>query len=306
MYTQEQINRILQLIEDEKERLGSFAAVAKKCKISETALSQVRSGKYGASGDDIYDTIALALGYDFDNGNWKMAEITNYFEVLEVLETAKKEQLFVGISEKAGSCKSATSKLFLEKYKREGAFMLTCKEWSAREYLQKLAIEIGAEMPKGYVRKNDMIDIIADSIKKKSRLKPIIIIDQSNSLKPSARVANIHIFNECEDIMAMVIIGTDNLEYEIKRGVRLNKVGYDELDSRFGRKYIHLTGANIKDVRAICAVNGIKDADKQRAIFEECEPVRKEVGEGRTIMVVEDIRRVKRIVKRERLLRNEH
>jgi hypothetical protein len=59
--TNVQKNEILQLIEDEKERLGSYRAVAGKCKLSEATISQLRKGSYAAEGSDVYETIALAL-----------------------------------------------------------------------------------------------------------------------------------------------------------------------------------------------------------------------------------------------------
>jgi hypothetical protein len=133
---------------------------------------------------------------------------------------------------------------------------------------------------------------------------PLLIVDQANSLKPSALRSHIYLFNECEDKLGLVIIGTENLEHEIKKGVRLNKPGYDEFDSRFGRTYIHLIGATLSDTRKICEVNGVTDRDVQKKIFEKCQPTKTMVGDDdnqKTIYVVEDIRRIKRLVKSERL-----
>ena len=73
MLTSQQKNEILELVEDEKQRLGSYRAVANKCRISEATISQLRKGSYAAEGDDIYTTIALALGYSFDSGTWTIA-----------------------------------------------------------------------------------------------------------------------------------------------------------------------------------------------------------------------------------------
>jgi hypothetical protein len=301
MLTNVQKNEIVALIESEKKRLGSAAAVAKKCKVSETAISQLTNGKYPTKGDDIYETIALALGYDFGGNNWNIAETTNFHIVSQVLNDAKTESMFMGISYKAGSGKTSTANVFYRENKHNGVFKIDCKEWAGHTFLTEIATQIGAEIPKGYAKTNVLIENIAAAVKKIARLRPLIILDQANSLKSSALRSLIHIFNECEDVLGLVIIGTENLEYEIKRGVRLNKAGYDELDSRFGRKYISLIGANLNDARKVCEANGITDRDLQKRIFDECEPTKTLLSDGRRIEVIEDMRRLKRVIKRERL-----
>lgn len=304
MLTQIQKDEIIQLIEDEKERLGSFRAVAIKCNVSEATISQLRKGKYGAGGDDIYSTIGVALGYGFDNGSWNIAETTNFRIITNVLIDAKNESMFIGISHRAGSGKTSTSDVFTSANRRKGVFKLNCKEWSGRQFLAAIIREIGAEMPKGYATLNAMIESISEAFKRMAYLKPELILDQANSLKSPALRTLIHLYNECEDILGLVILGTDNLEHEIKRGVRLNKLGYDELDSRFGRKYVHLIGSTLKDTRLICEANGITDRETQSKIFHECEPNRVTIDtedQSKTVLVVEDMRRLKKLIKSKRL-----
>ncbi|OFX62674.1 MAG: hypothetical protein A2066_18745 [Bacteroidetes bacterium GWB2_41_8] len=301
MLTSQQKNEILELVEDEKQRLGSYRAVANKCRISEATISQLRKGSYAAEGDDIYTTIALALGYSFDSGTWNIAETTNFRIITDVLNDAKHEAMFLGIAHRAGSGKTATSDVFLANNRRNGTFKINCKEWNGRAFLTEIIREIGAEMPKGYASVNAMITSIAEAFKKMAYMKPLLMLDQANSLKSSSMRTLIHLYNELEDILALVILGTDNLEYEIKRGVRLNKPGYDEIDSRFGRKYIHLIGATLSDTRKICEVNSITDKEDQARIFHDCEPTRITIEEGKTILAVEDIRRLKRLIKSKRI-----
>lgn len=299
--TDKQKKEILELVEVEKERLGSYRAVAKKCGLSEATISQLRKGTYLAEGDDVYETIAVRLGYDFDNGAWKIAPITNFKIVYQTLADAKNESMFIGISHKAGSGKTVTSDAFLADNRSKKVFKLNCKEWGARTFLNKLAHEVGADIPKGYITSSDVIEAISETIKSMAGHKPLIVLDQANSLKPAALRSIIHIYNENEDILGMVILGTENLEYEIKRGVRLNKMGYDEVDSRFGRVYVHLIGASLSDTRLICEANGITDKALQKNIFDECAPATITLADGASIKAVEDIRRIRRIINREKL-----
>jgi hypothetical protein len=301
MLTTVQKNEILQLVEDEKQRLGSFRAVANKCRISEATISLLRKGSYAAEGDDIYTTIALALGFEFDSGNWNIAETTNFRIINEVLDDAKAESMFMGIAHKAGSGKTATSDVYLANNKRNGTFKVDCKEWNGRAFLFEIVREIGAELPKGYASVNDLIGSISEAFKRMAHLKPLLILDQANSLKSPALRTLIHLYNECEDLLGLVILGTENMECEIKRGARLNKPGYDEIDSRFGRKYIHLIGATLADTRKICDANGVTDKETQSRIFQACEPSKITLEDGMSIRAIEDIRRLKRLIKRERI-----
>lgn len=306
MLTETQKTDILQLVEDEKIRLGSYSAVARKCKVSEATISQLRKGTYAAEGDDIYMTIALALGHDFDSGKWKIAtDVTNFRAVTEVLMDAKQESMWIGISHRAGSGKTAASDVFLSQFKRHGAFKINCKEYGGRAFLLEIAREVGADIPKGYASTNMLIDCIAEAVKKMAHLNPQLTLDQANSLKPSALRTLIHLYNPLEDILGLVAIGSDALETEIKRGVRLNKTGYDELDSRFGRRYIHLLGATKSDTRKICRVNGITDEKIQDEIFNDCNPIHITLEDGKSIKIVEDFRVIKRQVK-SRLLQQKH
>jgi hypothetical protein len=299
MLTVQQKNEILELVADEKQRLGSYRAVANKCRISEATISQLRKGSYAAEGDDIYTTIALALGYSFDSGTWNIAETTNFKSITDLLND----------SHRAGSGKTATTEVYLANNRRNGVFKINCMEWNSRTFLSKIIREIGADMPKGYVSVNEMIESISEGFKRMAYVKPMLILDQANSLKFSSLRTLIHISNLCEDFLAVVILGTDNLEYQIKRGVRLNKPGYDELDSRFGLNYIHLTGATLADTRKICEVNGITDKELQSKIFHECEPTRTSVTtedqngieQSKTVLVIQDIRRLKRLIKSKRI-----
>lgn len=308
--TNVQKNEIIQFILDEVKRLGSATEVAKKCKVSGATISQIIGGTYAAKGDDMHIKIGIALGYSFDNGEWRIAtDITDFRIIEEVLNDAKHESMFLGVSDNAGCGKTATSDTYLQQNKRAGVWKLHCKEWAARPFLLHFAKEIGADIPKGYASVTALLDSIAKVTKERAAMKPLYILDQANSLRSSALTSLIHIFNDCEDILGMVIFGTENLEKEIKRGVKLQRKGYDELDSRFGRKYIHLFGTTLADCRKICEANGISDKALQEQIFKDAEPVMQTITEGdargKSISIVKDKRRLKRIIKRERLkLRN--
>ena len=98
-------NKLFKHIDFWAERLGSYSAVAAKCKISDAALSTVRAGKYGAKEELILNKIAQGL--DFKDKKWvTVRTIGNYRRIQQVFNDARDQVMWIRISERAGSGKS--------------------------------------------------------------------------------------------------------------------------------------------------------------------------------------------------------
>lgn len=292
--------QVVELIHKEKERLGSYSAVANKCEVSEATISQIVSGKYNTANDSMFEQIAHSLGLE-DGATWNISTETNTFKtILKLADTARKKCMYIPISEKAGIGKSAPLKYYSQ-HMDPNSFYIRCREWGKKDFLKNLCKVLGVSYPSGYASHDEVSEVIFEFFSKKRRKKPLLIVDEADKLKPAALRFFITLFNELEDKLAVIISGTENLEKEIKRGVRYAVKGYDELDSRFGRNFFHIAGAPLADVRKICEVNGITDQAKQKELFDECKPVTKQIEE-RDIKVVEDLRRLKRVIQRELLI----
>ncbi|GFR87965.1 DNA transposition protein [Elysia marginata] len=278
-------------IQEEVKRLGSQSAVANKCRISNAALSQYISGKYGADVQELENKIVIGLNVRYDG--WQVAETRDLKKFHMVYKTAKLNSVFVGVSEKAGSGKSASINTYEQHH--DSVFVVRCREWTGRMFLDEVVRMLGLELPKGYVTMDTKLTRICNFFKERRQSKPQLIIDEADKLRPSALRTLIPLYNECEGLLSVVITGTDNLQKEIKNGVKYARKGYDEIDSRFGRRYIKATGAVRSDVTAICQANGLTDLDKIGKIWEACPKVRKEI-EGRDVQVVEDIRLLKNLI----------
>ncbi|OSZ79296.1 hypothetical protein CAP35_13870 [Chitinophagaceae bacterium IBVUCB1] len=294
--TDEQKQRIASLIKNEIRRLGTQKKVAIKCGVSDAAIDQLKTMKYQAQGDDMWIKVGNALGWKEDT--WKIAYDTiDSKSVFAVLKDAKENSLFIPIAQSAGGGKSSGIEAFMNQ-QNSNVFYISCKEWNKRELLYNLCIALGVDPSPGYPQ-DMLLEKVIDFFKVRQN-KPLLIIDQANSLKPSVLTFLIFLYNECEDRLGVVIAGTEELEKKIKKGVRLSYKGYDELDSRLGRRYVKLTGATLSCVRKICAINGITDPDVQAYIFDKCMPVLKEVDSNGTptkVKVVTDKRLIKRAVK---------
>lgn len=208
------------------------------------------------------------------------------------------------ISDKAGIGKSASLNSYAEINADNDVFYIRCREWAKREFLTELCTILGIDTGKSYMHIDKLGMKVVEFFAKRNQVKPLLIVDQANDLKDSALRWFIQLYNEREDEMSVIISGTEHLEQSIKRGVRLKKLGFDELESRFGRSYISLIGATKDCVKKICAANGINDVRTQNAIFDEMKPTSKEImiGDQPTfVKMVDDLRRLKRVIIREKI-----
>lgn len=228
---------------------------------------------------------------------WQIVETGNVRTVMNILAAAKNRSLFVGISDIAGAGKTCTAKLFVRNHGTNGAFFLECGEWGRKDFLTRLCDCVGIERT---VSDTTTISLIIRFFNDHAALKPILILDEADKLKSAALRFLIPLYNGCEGNLSVVIAGTPSLEKQFKSGVLRNTKGYDELHSRFGRRFTKLPGATEGEVAQICAANGIADKKIQKAIFKECEPSSIKVGSEIRQMVY-DMRRLKRVVERELL-----
>jgi hypothetical protein len=298
--TNVQKSEIMALVEREVKRLGNATRLATRLDVSQATVSQIRNGKFELITDQMWAQIATKLNYQSTN-SWTVVPTLNYKMMWQLLDDAKDESMFFAISAKAGTGKTATLREYTNHNAGNAVFFVQCREWSRRDFILELCRQLGIDTSsKGYVKMDALGEMIVDYFNSRRASRPLLVIDEADKLRPAALRFLIPLYNATEGVLGCVISGTDNLEKEIKRGVKYNTKGYDEIDSRFGRQFVHLVGATRADVKAICAANGIPTVGISAEIFKEAGP-RPVVLDGNQTMVVDDLRRLKRIILRERL-----
>lgn len=100
------IQGLKQYVESLIKRGASAAEISRKCGISDAAMSQFRSGKYGAREDSISEKIASALNY-YEN-TWKIVDtVTSYQQIRTAFNVAKRNRKWICISSRSGSGKTS-------------------------------------------------------------------------------------------------------------------------------------------------------------------------------------------------------
>jgi DNA transposition AAA+ family ATPase len=285
-------------------RLGTQSDVARKIGISDAALSTWLGGKYGADTDRIDRTIARSL--DYKPKSWvTVSTITNYRIIEAIVETARNDHQWFAVSNKAGSGKTETMEDIYNHDRTGNVLFIQAEEWHSRQFLIKLVEKLRGPVPnkKHYYNCAELLDIVVSHICELDN--PVLMIDEADKLHASALRTLIPIYNRTRGRLGVLLAGTENLEKEIKTGVRKSRKGYDELDSRLCRTYVKLQGATQKDVSAICDANGVADDVTKENIWNLLEKVKKPIGKkGAMVLVAEDFRRIEREIYREKLMKS--
>lgn len=300
MMTTQEKKQVVNQITIEKERYGSYNRLSRVCNVSNATISNMLNEKWESISDEIWRSVANTVGH---KGNWVIAETYNIKQMFHVIGTARHTRSFWAVSYKAGSGKTASINQYC-KLHTVGVYSIQAQEWTQRQFLLSLAQTLGISPSKGYNSIAMLIEAISDFFYKRSNENPILLIDEADKLKDGAKRMLIPLYNKLEDKLACVIAGTENLEHEIKRGVRNAKKGFDEIDSRFGRTYFKLAGATFKDIAMICKANGVDDPAVIKRIFSQCRPVSAVIS-GVSVQIVEDIRPVKNLVRAEKAMNKE-
>jgi hypothetical protein len=295
---------IVAAVEGAFKQLGSYTKVANKCggiAVATISNNIVKEQNWHLVSDEMWTRVGKSLGVKFGR-KWNVVETTNHKIMSSLFDMAREQSIWVPISDKAGSGKTAS----IVKYAQEttGVFVLQCEEWSRRTFLTHLARTLGVSLPSTYVTVDVIGSRVIELLKQRAASSlPLLVLDEADKLKPSALRWLIHLYNKLENEIGVVVCGTENLRKEIKAGVARAIKGYDELDSRLGRKFFSLLGATRADVESICQANGLTNQATVEKVWKEAAPVQR-VHHGTYITVVEDMRRLKRLIEGEILLNN--
>lgn len=278
-----------QYIDNLVNRGSSAAELARRCGISDAAMSQFRAGKYAASDDILAEKIASGL-YFYENSRNVVDTVTSYRQVKTAFVSAKNKSKWFCISSRSGSGKTQ-SLIDLYNIHGDGSVVyIKCRKWSIRKFLAKLAQAMGEKI-NSYMDTDEILDVIIAHMNRLADRKPILLIDDAGKLTNAAMCTLIPLYDDTLGRMGCIVAGTETLERTIKRNVGRVE-GYDEIDGRFSRNYISLMGATKKDVINICLANGVTNKETAESIWGKLPKTQKQVREDdtRKVWFADDLR----------------
>lgn len=242
--------------------------------VSAATVSQMLNQNWELIRDDMWRNVHAQIGYKEDK--WETVETGDYKRMITLLNDVQQSSLVMGITGDAGTGKTFACKQYTANNRQ--VYLLCCNEyWNRKLFLTELLTAMGRDYTGFTV--GEMMNEAVRTLKIQEN--PMVILDEADKLSDQVLYFFITLYNHLEDECGIVLCATSHLEKRIKRGIKLNKKGYNEIWSRLGRKCIHLKGVTAADVAAICTANGIDGAGDINSVIDDCES---------------DLRRVKRRV----------
>lgn len=235
------------------ERYDSQAKAANSLKnVSPATISQMLNCKWELIRDDMWRNVAAQIGWKEEK--WNAVATRDFTTLTRILGDVKDNALVMAVTGDAGSGKTFALKQYTETNKQ--VYMLCCNEyWNQKAFLNELLQAMGRDASGLTV--NDMMLEAVRYLKMQE--SPLLILDEADKLSDKVLYFFISLYNALEGECGMLMVATSHLELRIRKGVKANRKGYNEIWSRIGRKCVTLKGVSAADITAVCEANGVTD-----------------------------------------------
>lgn len=249
--------------------------------VSSATVSQLCNGKYELISDEMFVRIATQIGFAFDS--WNLHEGKTFKEITFTLSDAQSYKNVTWIVGDAG-CGKTTAAIEYRRTHRNVFYILCSEDMRRSDFVREIAKQVGAPTDTTNLR-----DMLENAISMISFLgNPLLVFDEGDKLTDSVFNYFISIYNRLEGHAGIVFLSTDYIKRRMDAGLRYNKKGYKEINSRIGRRFFDVSPTEENDIYAICQANNLTD----RADIEE---VLKDAKRSDN-----DLRRVKRCIHRQK------
>lgn len=216
--------------------------------------------------------------------DWKLTESDNFRAATYVMSDAQMYQNVTWLVGDAG-CGKTTAALEYSRTHREVCYILCSEDMKRSDFVRSIARQVGA--PADGINLRDTLDCALSMI---SRLgNPLLIFDEGDKLTDVVLNYFISIYNRLEGRAGIVFMSTDYMKRRLENGLRYNKKGYKEINSRIGRRFFELCATTRNDVYAICRANGLNNEPAIALVLKDAADKDN------------DLRRVKRMVHAQKL-----
>lgn len=249
--------------------------------VSSATVSQLCNGKYELISDEMFVRIATQIGFAFDS--WNLHEGKTFKEITFTLSDAQAYKNVTWVVGDAG-CGKTTAAIEYRRTHRNVFYILCSEDMRRSDFVREIAKQVGAPTDTTNLR-----DMLENAISMISFLgNPLLVFDEGDKLTDSVFNYFISIYNRLEGHAGIVFLSTDYIKRRMEAGLRYNKKGYKEINSRIGRRFFDVSPTEENDIYAICQANNLTD----RADIEE---VLKDAKRSDN-----DLRRVKRCIHRQK------
>ena len=245
--------------------------------VSAATVSQIINSKYANISDDMFTKIASQIGFSFEQ--WQMHESNTYTDLTFTFADSQMYKNVTWVVGDAG-CGKTASAINYRKNHRNVFYILCSEDMRKSDFVRAIAKQVGA--PTDGTNLRDTLEYALTLIAFMNN--PLLIFDEGDKLTDSVLYYFISIYNRLENRAGIVFLSTDYMKRRIENGLRYNKKGYKEINSRIGRRFFEVCPTTQNDIYAICKANGLSDEAEIKKVLKDAE-----ASEN-------DLRRVKKIV----------
>lgn len=230
---------------------GSDNKFAVSIGINAAQYSRIKKGERDRIlSDEKWITLARRVGVNLtDNKNWRTANTPVFQFVTSQLELCQREGLSTLLCDLSDIGKTYSAIWYKENNKN--VVYIDCSQIKQKQKLiRKIAKEFGVNDTGKY---SDVYEDLAFYIK--TIQKPLIILDEAGDLNYDAFLEIKALWNATEGCCGYYMMGADGLKEKMKRSINTKKVGYTELFSRFGKKYVNVVPIGKEDTEKMLKVN---------------------------------------------------
>ena len=246
--------------------------------VSAGTVSQICNSKYANISDDMFSRIASQIGYSMES--WTLTESEAFSRMTFAMTDAQNNKLTTWVVGDAG-CGKTTAAIEYRRTHKNVFYILCSEDMKKSDFVREIAKQVGAPTD-STSNLRDMLDYALGMIG--FLQNPLLIFDEGDKLTDCVLNYFISIYNRLEGRAGIVFMSTDYIKRRVDNGLRYNKKGYKEINSRIGRKFFDLNATSRNDVYAICQANGLTGEVEIRRVLKDAETSDN------------DLRRVKRVI----------
>jgi len=254
---------------------GTNRAAESLSGVSSATISQILNSKYTNISDDMFTRIAMQIGFNFDR--WQLHESTAFREITFAMSDA---QLYKNVTWVVGDagCGKTTAAIEYRRTHKHVFYILCSEDMRRGDFVREIAKQVGA--PTDSTNLRDILEYAIQMIQFLNN--PLLVFDEADKLTDSVFTYFISIYNRLENRSGIIFLSTSHIKRRMESGLRYNKKGYQEVDSRIGRKFFDVDATTQNDIYAICQANDLTNETE----------IKKVIADAATARF--DLRRVKR------------
>lgn len=263
--TNEEKENIRKQLREYVNRFPSQNRAAKSLKgISAGTVSQILAGKDELIGDGMWRNLQIQVCTS--TSDWQYTETTAFKDIYYALDDAQKYQNVTWIVSPAGSGKSKTAQIYTREI--SNVFVILCSEDMRKsDFIREIASRVGIKTDDMRLRESLSATINA-LIQMQS---PLLVFDEADKLSDPVFAYFINLYNHLEDECGIAFMSTSYMEHRMDLGLRYNKRGYAEMNSRIGRKFFEVSLNSANDVYSLCVANGITERGQIAEVIKDVE-----------------------------------